>query len=89
MAVGFTSPYFAEIPGGTVARCNPVNGPDGCESAVLDTNYTPYTEPTTSTTAPSGSTTTSGSVTTITVASDRVRPATAASPRSGSAAYTG
>jgi len=34
--------YVAEIPGGTVARCNPVNAPSGCQDdAVLDTVYTP------------------------------------------------
>jgi hypothetical protein len=36
MAVGFTSSYVAAIPGGTVARCNPVNGPAGCVDADLD-----------------------------------------------------
>jgi len=32
----FGTPYFAAIPGGTVARCNPVNAPAGCESALLE-----------------------------------------------------
>lgn len=32
----FGTPYFAAIPGGTVARCNPVNAPTGCESALLE-----------------------------------------------------
>ncbi len=41
LAVGFTTDYFAEIPGGTVARCNPVNAPAGCVDADLDTVYTP------------------------------------------------
>lgn len=36
IAVGFTTDYVVEIPGGTVARCNPVNGPDGCVDAELD-----------------------------------------------------
>lgn len=31
------SPYFAALPSGTTARCNPVNGPDECVDAVLDT----------------------------------------------------
>lgn len=46
LAVGFTSPYFAEIPGGTVARCNPVNAPPSCESAPLDTIFTAVAPPT-------------------------------------------
>ena len=50
LAVGFTSPYFAEIPGGTVARCNPVNGPPSCVSAELDTIFTPIAPPGTPTT---------------------------------------
>src|SRR5690606_1256748 len=36
MAVGFTSPYVAQIPGGTVARCNPVNGPSGCTNLAIE-----------------------------------------------------
>ena len=32
----FGTPYFAAIPGGTVARCNPVNAPAGCESDLLE-----------------------------------------------------
>lgn len=36
LAVGFTSPYVVEIPGGTVARCNPVSAPEGCVDADLD-----------------------------------------------------
>lgn len=40
MAVGFTSSYSAQIPGGTVARCNPVNAPADCTSADLDAIYT-------------------------------------------------
>ncbi|WP_421120446.1 phosphatidylinositol-specific phospholipase C1-like protein [Aquihabitans daechungensis] len=57
MAVGFTTPYVVEIPGGTVARCNPVNGPPTCESALLDTIYTPIAPPTTTTSSPTTSTT--------------------------------
>lgn len=59
LEVGFTSPYYASLPGGTVARCNPVNAPVGCVSADLDTIYTPAPVPPTtvppatpSTTAP-------------------------------------
>jgi hypothetical protein len=32
----FGTPYFAAIPGGTVARCNPVNAPAGCVSSLLE-----------------------------------------------------
>ena len=42
-AVGFSTTYFAEIPGGTVARCDPVNAPPGCVSSQIDTIYTPPT----------------------------------------------
>jgi hypothetical protein len=50
---GFTTGYAAGIPGGTVARCNPVNGPAGCVSADLEPVTTPPSSvPTTSTTAP-------------------------------------
>ncbi|MEZ5180017.1 MAG: phosphatidylinositol-specific phospholipase C1-like protein [Acidimicrobiales bacterium] len=30
LAVEFTSPYYVQIPGGVVARCNPVNAPVWC-----------------------------------------------------------
>ncbi|MCU1371135.1 MAG: putative secreted protein [Ilumatobacteraceae bacterium] len=80
LAVGFTTPYVVEIPGGTVARCNPVNGPPSCDSALLDTIYTPLAPPTTSTT-------TSTVVTTTTVATEP--QAAGAVPVPGSAAYTG
>lgn len=49
MAIGFTSPYYAEIPGGTVARCNPVLDVPGCVDAELDTIYTALPPPTTTT----------------------------------------
>ncbi|HEX7131862.1 MAG TPA: Ca2+-dependent phosphoinositide-specific phospholipase C [Iamia sp.] len=32
----FGTGYVVEIPGGTIARCNPVNGPDGCVSAEIE-----------------------------------------------------
>ena len=32
----FGTPYFAAIPGGTVARCNPINAPAGCVSSLLE-----------------------------------------------------
>lgn len=50
LAVGFTSPYYAQIPGGTVARCNPVNAPKECDPSQIDTIYTPLAVPPTSTT---------------------------------------
>ena len=36
MAVGFESSYYAAIPGGVVARCNPVNAPESCVDRGLD-----------------------------------------------------
>ena len=81
--VGFETSYFVEIPGGTVARCNPVNAPEGCVSADLE----PPMPVDTTTTLPPTSTT--GATTT----SDRARPAVpgagGAKPISGSATYTG
>ena len=37
--------YVAEIPGGTVGRCNPVNAPADCDSATIDTNFSPAARP--------------------------------------------
>jgi hypothetical protein len=79
MAYGFESDYFAEIPGGFVARCNPVNAPQTCDSAVLDTIYTPLERP-----QPRPTTTT-----TTTVPGTDVDPADGARPVNGQAAYTG
>jgi hypothetical protein len=31
----FGTPYMVEIPGGTIARCNPVNGPASCRSQIF------------------------------------------------------
>jgi hypothetical protein len=39
------SPYVAQIPGGTPARCNPVNAPPGCENADIE-NLPPDPVPT-------------------------------------------
>ena len=36
--VGFATPYFVEIPGGTVARCNPVNAPEGAARREVSTS---------------------------------------------------
>jgi hypothetical protein len=36
MAARFGTGYYASIPGGTVARCNPINAPRSCKSADLD-----------------------------------------------------
>jgi len=41
-AAPFGTGYVVEIPGGTVARCNPVNAPPDCVSAQIDTIFTPY-----------------------------------------------
>jgi hypothetical protein len=77
MAVGFTSPFYVEIPGGTVARCNPVNAPPSCRSADLEHLGVPPTEPPPSTgpstgpspgpssTAPVPSSTTASTPTTV------------------------
>ncbi len=81
MAVGFTTPYVVEIPGGTVARCNPVNGPPTCDSALLDTIYTPMAPPPTSTT--------SSTTTTTVVAATDPNVAPGAVPVPGVASYTG
>jgi hypothetical protein len=79
LAVGFTTPYYVEIPGGTVARCNPVNGPPSCDSAQLDTIYTPLAPPATSTTT--------STTTTTVVATDP--EAEGATPVAGNPSYTG
>ena len=42
------SPYVAQIPGGTPARCNPVNAPPGCESSDIE-NLPPDPIPTSTT----------------------------------------
>jgi hypothetical protein len=50
------SPYVAQIPGGTPARCNPVNAPPGCESTDIE-NLPPDQVPTSNDptpTSPSG-----------------------------------
>ncbi len=44
------SPYFAALPGGQVARCNPINAPQGCADDTLDFEPqvpAPQTPPTT------------------------------------------
>lgn len=84
MAVGFTSPYHVEIPGGTVARCNPVNGPQGCDSALLNTIYTPLAPP-----PPYSTSTTAPATTSTTIVSDEPDAAPGAVPVGGSASYTG
>jgi hypothetical protein len=32
----FGSPYFVQIPGGTPARCNPINAPSWCTSSMIE-----------------------------------------------------
>jgi len=85
LAVGFTSPYVAEIPGGTVARCNPINGPEGCVSAELDTIFDPEVLPP-PTTPPSPPPT---SAKTPTSPGTGAPGATGARPVAGRPAYTG
>lgn len=85
---GFATDFVVEIPGGTVARCNPINGPEGCVSAELDTIFTPYVPP-----APVPPTTPEVPVTTVPgqVGPDGRDPdeAPGATPISGAASYTG
>jgi hypothetical protein len=54
------SPYVAQIPGGTPARCNPVNAPPGCENTDIENlQQVPPSSTTESTTTTSGSAPTS------------------------------
>ena len=32
----FGTDYSAAVPGGYVARCNPVSGPTGCDSSLIE-----------------------------------------------------
>ncbi|MEZ5138725.1 MAG: Ca2+-dependent phosphoinositide-specific phospholipase C [Acidimicrobiales bacterium] len=84
IAVGFTTSYVAEIPGGTVARCNPLIGPETCVDAELDTIYAPVAPPTTSTTS-----TTTSPPTTAPPGSTAPPVAPGAQPVRGDARYTG
>jgi hypothetical protein len=83
MALGFTTDYVVQIPGGTVARCNPVLQPEDCVDAELEPPLAPPT--TTSTTT---STTTTPTTTSTTVAG-RPPEAPPAAPVYGTATYTG
>lgn len=93
IAYGFTTPYFVEIPGGTVARCNPVNAPPSCRSEALEVGIVPppTTPPTTA--GPGSTTSTSGPVTTgstvVGPVPPVVRPGQPAVPRPGRPRYTG
>jgi hypothetical protein len=80
--LGFESDFVVEIPGGTVARCNPVNAPASCESALLDTIFTPV--------APPPPTTPSAPTTSTTVPPTGREPdAAPAVPVAGAPSYTG
>jgi hypothetical protein len=35
------TPYSVSLPGGAVARCNPVNGPPSCSDQVFTTHHRP------------------------------------------------
>jgi len=97
LAVGFTSGYFAEIPGGTVARCNPINGPATCVDAELDTIFDPVAPPVTvptttvppTTVPPDATTTTTSAPASSGAAPGGVSPAPGASPVAGRPAFTG
>jgi hypothetical protein len=83
MALGFTTEYVVEIPGGTVARCNPVIQPAQCVDAELDTvvggpPVTPPTDPPPTPTQPPTS-----------VPESAAPVATPARPVAGTASYTG
>jgi hypothetical protein len=88
MALGFTTDYVVEIPGGTVARCNPVIQPVGCVDGELDTvlgepPVTPPTDPPPTNpppTQPGPTTSVPGAV------APAARPA---QPVAGTATYTG
>ena len=55
MAVRYNgSTYVAQIPGGTPARCNPINAPAGCESAWFEDSPIPVPSPSTSSTPTTG-----------------------------------
>jgi hypothetical protein len=73
-----------EIPGGTVARCNPINGPATCVSSEIDRIDDPAPPPTT--VPPTTTPTTVVATTTPTSTQPR---ATGAVPVSGSVTYTG
>jgi hypothetical protein len=78
--------YVAQIPGGTVGRCNPVNAPPECVSAELDTIFSAAPPPTSHTEqTPPGppTTTTSGT------GSQGPPSAEPATPVPGDAAFTG
>jgi hypothetical protein len=52
------SPYVAQIPGGTPARCNPVNAPPGCENSDIEDLPLPVpSTPPTSAATPAATTT--------------------------------
>ncbi len=44
-AAAFGTGYVVEVPGGTVARCNPVNAPADCVAGEIDGIFTPYPPP--------------------------------------------
>ena len=75
-AQAFGSDYVAEIPGGTVARCNPVNAPPECRDAPLDTIYSPAPRPV-------------PTLPPTTVIAPPVPPTPPATPVAGTARFTG
>lgn len=87
----FETDYFVEIPGGTVARCNPINGPEGCVDADLDQPVPPSTTTTTSTTSTPTSTTAGPGGTSTTAAGGGTTPppATPARPIRSNVTYVG
>ena len=90
--IGFETDYWVQIPGGTVARCNPVLLPEGCVAADLDSPTTTTTSTTSSSSvASTTSTTSAGTATTASTGGTRgtIRGATGARAIGGSVRYTG
>jgi hypothetical protein len=64
LSTRWNSTYVAEIPGGTPARCNPINAPADCTNAAIEDLGNTAVDPSTTTTtaAPGGTTPTTVSV---------------------------
>ncbi len=80
----FGTNYVVEVPGGTVARCNPVNAPAVCRDAPLDTIYSPPPAP-----PPTVASPTVTSPTGPPAGSGAAPPSPAAEPVAGPARFTG
>lgn len=83
---GFATNYVAGIPGGLVARCNPVNAPSSCRDAALEDLSAGAT---TTTTTVMATTTTAPTPPTGVPPTTTVVPAAPATPRPAVATFTG